>query len=272
MSHCLCGAEIKKKRGMNMERAIKLTRTVDSNGYSMDILRRKKFEISVKADKALFCTPDSKGIGAPRSYIIPNINQLEGMLKNIYWHQGIQPYIDAIRVMNPLPIPMFRSMYELGVSGTNTKKSHPIILNSYIWNVWYKIRFHLEWDPLFENLDQEINTVKQWQIMERRIYSPRKPVYLGRSECIASVEETKFLGEPGAYDGTGEFTFSMMPLRILYAEVSGNNEIRRADWHPKMVNGIIRVPSIEDIKKEDTVVIGNMAPVIPAHMREEMGA
>lgn len=254
-----------------MERAIKFTREYDTIGCPMNVLSQTTFEVSVRGDRALFCTPDSKGIGAPRSYIIPNINQLEGMLKHIYWHPGIQLYIDEVRVMNPLPVPMFGSCcYELGSPGTNTKKAHPIIMNSYIWNVWYKIRFHMEWDPLFQWFDQEMNTKKQLDIMERRIYSPAKPVYFGRSECVAMVEETKFLGESGAYDGTGEVDFSMMPLRILYAEVCGNDEIRRADWCPKMVNGVIKVPSIEEIKVEDTVVIGHKAPVVPPNIRREM--
>lgn len=238
-----------------MESAVKLERKFDINGLRLEQITNKKFEVQIRGEKALFCTGDSRSSGSHRTYMLPVVNQLEFMLRRIYWKPGLIIVIDKIRVMNEIKIPPFSEFMQKGIGYTDSA----LIYRTALIDPWYKIQFHLDWNPMLQYYpghEDEWNILKHWAIMQRCIDAGRWNVFLGQRSCPAEVVSSPFYEDESVYDGTGIIkSDSATPLRVYDPEFCGNNERRMAFWKPTLENGVIQVPGFYDVDLGDSKVI-----------------
>ena len=232
----------------------------DVTGRSLNLLRKHTFEVELLGKKALFTTPESRTIGNKRSYRVPPLEAIREMIKSVYWKPGLMVVVDEIRVMNCMDTALNNDETTRGSVGLDYKLNQPIMITEYLRDPWYKVRFHLDWDPKNLHIREEINTPKQIDMMNRYfIKGARMPCYFGTSECVADVGPTKFDEGIGYYDGSGEIELSYMYLCKIYPEMTENpvwnHQRRLAFWSPVMVDGVIKYPRMEDIPEKDTFVL-----------------
>lgn len=197
-------------------------------------------EYSVYGRYALFTDPLTKTGGEKFSYQIPTYQALKGITESIYWKPTFTWVIDECRIMNLIQTES-KGMRPIKYSGGNDLSYY-----TYLKDVEYRVRAHFEWNENREDLIQDRNENKHFEIAKRMLErGGRRDIFLGTRECQGYVEPCKFEDGTGAYDGS-DLSFGIMVHGITYPDEAIREEERGKMsvrlWNAKMKKGVIYFP------------------------------
>ncbi len=206
--------------------------------------KENSIEYSVWGKYALFTDPFSKTGGEKISYQIPTYQALKGITESIYWKPTFIWYVDECRIMNPIQTES-KGMRPIKYFGGNDLSYY-----TYLRNVEYRVKAHFEWNENRQDLVQDRNENKHYQIAKRMLErGGRRDIFLGTRECQGYVEPCKLQEGTGAYDNNN-LSFGLMVHGITYPdeavreEEKGKMTVRF--WNVTMTKGIIRFPRPEE--------------------------
>ena len=201
-------------------------------------------EYSVFGRYALFTDPVSKTGGEKCSYQIPTYQALKGITESIYWKPTITWIIDECRIMSQIRTES-KGMRPIKYGGGND-----LAYYTYLHNVEYQVRAHFEWNESREDLAQDRNENKHYDIARRMVErGGRRDIFLGARECQGYVEACSFGEGKGAYDGM-DMSYGIMVHGITYPdeavreEEKGKMTVRL--WNAQMKNGVLHFPRPEE--------------------------
>ena len=223
---------------------------------------KNQFEFKVYGDYALFSDPVTRVGGEKCTLPIPTYAALVGVCKSIYAKPTFKIIVDSVKILNPIR--------------TESKGVRPIKYNSngnnlssytYLYKVAYAVRAHFVWNENHQELQQDRNEDKHFQIMQRMIrLGGRRDIFLGVREAQGYIEPCDFDSEISCYEDVPELSFGLMYHSIIYADEAVNYEDKgklTVCFHtPIMRKGIIDFILPEDctikrhIKNADIKVFG----------------
>ncbi len=191
-------------------------------------------EFKVWGKYALFTDPLTKIGGEKCSYHIPTYEALKGIISSVYWKPTIVWFVDKVRAMKRIRT-QTRSAKPVEYSGGNS-----LAIYTYLADVEYQVRAHFEWNLHRDDMANDRNEGKHFEIAKRMIEKGgRRDVFLGARECQAYVEPCRFGEEEGFYDNYGEVAFDLMFHSFDYPDELGEAKFLSRFWRPKMINGKI---------------------------------
>jgi CRISPR-associated protein Cas5d len=197
-------------------------------------------EFSVRGRYALFTDPITKMGGEKCTYHLPTFEALKGVAKSVYWKPTFLWVIDRVRVMRRLRTEA-KSMKPIDFGGGNS-----LAIYTYLSDVEYQVRAHIEWNPHREDLAHDRIDAKHWETAKRCVEKGgRRDVFLGTRECQAYVEPCIFGEGEGYYDDSEELAFGLMFHGFDYPDETGVNELHARFYTPVMRNGVIEYPRPE---------------------------
>ncbi len=195
-------------------------------------------EYSVFGRYALFTDPVSKTGGEKCSYQIPTYQALKGITESIYWKPTITWIIDECRIMSQIRTES-KGMRPIKYGGGND-----LAYYTYLHNVEYQVRAHFEWNESREDLAQDRNENKHYDIARRMVErGGRRDIFLGARECQGYVEPCSFGEGKGAYDGMDMHGITY-PDEAVREEEKGKMTVRL--WNAQMKNGVLHFPRPEE--------------------------
>ncbi len=202
-------------------------------------------EYCVYGRYALFTDPLSKAGGEKCSYQIPTYQALKGITESIYWKPTITWVIDECRIMNPIQTES-KGIRPIKYSGGNDLSYY-----TYLTKVKYQVKAHFEWNENREDLAQDRNENKHYDIAKRMLErGGRRDIFLGARECQGYVEPCVFGEGKSAYEDIDKLSFGIMVHGITYPdeavrkEEKGKMTIRL--WNVQMIKGVLQFPRPED--------------------------
>lgn len=210
-------------------------------------------ECKVYGDYALFTDPVSKAGGEKLSYPVPTYESLKNILKSVYWKPTFIWVVDKVRIMNSLRFEAKGQKLKMFAS-----KQADLSQFTYLKNVEYQIRAHIEWNLAQPALKEDRIMGKHMGIALRHVHrAPRRDPFLGTRECAAYVEPCVFGSGKGAYDGCGTHDLGFMYHGIIWpGEGDTPSEGETGDayvnfWNPTMKDGVIDFirPQACDVRK-----------------------
>ena len=224
----------------------------------MDKFKSHAFYYKLTGDYALFTEPSTKGGGERYSYPVPTHEALRGITSKIYWKPTIQIVIDEVKVINQIKRETHgvRTLTNTFTNKQGVDRAH----YTYLKDVEYLVKFHIEWNEGRPDLAHDRNAGKHMAMMERAIErGGRLPIFLGISECRGYVEpltEEEYHNTPSIYDGV-TVPFGLMFNRFYYGD-DGEveleaNTIMTTFADVTMVDGVINFESVEEITKHKHV-------------------
>ncbi|AKL98465.1 type I-C CRISPR-associated protein Cas5c [Endomicrobium proavitum] len=208
---------------------------------------KNTIEFKVYGKYALFTDPVTKTGGEKCSYQIPTYEAIKGIAKSIYWKPTFLWIIDEMRVMNKI------EMETKGIRPINYDGGNDLSIYTYLKNVEYHVRAHFEWNEFREDLKQDRNDGKHYEIAKRSLEKGgRQDIFLGSRECQGYVEPCVFGEGTSKYDDIDELSFGMMFHSFGYPNESSNSERTNTKelsarlWNAKMQKGVIKFPKPKD--------------------------
>ncbi len=198
-------------------------------------------ECRMYGDYALFTDPVSKAGGEKLSYPVPTYEAIKNALKSVYWKPTFIWVIDKVRIMNPIRFEAKGQKLKMFAA-----KQSDLSQFTYLKNVEYQVRAHIEWNLAQPALREDRNMQKHMAIALRCIHrGPRRDPFLGTRECGITVEPCVFGSGKGAYDGCGTHEVGFMYHGITWpGEGDAPCEDDKGDayinfWNPVMKDGVI---------------------------------
>jgi CRISPR-associated protein Cas5d len=209
---------------------------------------------------ALFTDPITKIGGEKCTYQIPTYEALKGVLGSVYWKPTFIWFIDKMRVMKPIRT-QTRSAKPVIYGG----KGHDLSIYTYLADVEYQVQAHFTWNTNREDLEEDRNEHKHWDVAKRMIQrGGRRDVFLGTRECQAYVEPCEFGAGIGFYDDyPGELSFGMMFHGFNYPDESGEDALQARFWQPKMDKGIVEFIQPNECDPKFLKLVRKMKPAPP---------
>lgn len=211
---------------------------------------KNQISFKVYGRYALFTDPLTKLGGEKCSYHLPTYEALKGIAKSIYWKPTFTWVIDRVRIMKRIRTES-KNVKPLKFGGGDPPND--LAIYTYLADVEYQVEAHFKWNPYREDLKDDRNDGKHFNIANRMLdKGGRRDICLGARECQAYVEPCVFGEGEGFNDDSGEITYGLHFHGFDYPDETGINELHSRFWNPKMVNGIIDFPrpeSNELIKK-----------------------
>lgn len=190
------------------------------------------FELSGRY--ALFSDPITRVGGEKFSYPIPVYEALKGVCESIYWKPTFTWVIDAVRVLAPI------RTESKGIRPIKYTGGNDLSIYTYLTDVHYQVKAHFEWNMQRDDLADDRNEDKHYQIAKRMLErGGRRDIFLGTRECQGYVLPCRFGEGSGAYDEVNELTFGLMVHGLTYADQQKDNILSVRLWQPVMQNGII---------------------------------
>jgi len=216
---------------------------------------KNQISFKVYGRYALFTDPVTKLGGEKCSYHLPTYEALKGITKAIYWKPTFTWFIDRVRVMkrirteskNVKPINI-GGVYPSERDTTKTKEEpyNTLAIYNYLSDVEYQVQAHFEWNPFREDLEDDRNEGKHFNIAKRMLEKGgRRDICLGARECQAYVEPCIFGEGESFHDHSGEITYGLTFHGFDYPDETGINELHTRFWYPKIQDGIIEFPRPE---------------------------
>ncbi|MDD6453474.1 MAG: type I-C CRISPR-associated protein Cas5c [Holdemanella porci] len=199
---------------------------------------RNTIEYTVYGRYALFTDPITKTGGEKFSYPIPTYQALVGITESIYWKPTFHWVIDDVRIMNQI------KMQQQGMRPIHYQNDkNDLSIYTYLKDVEYQVRAHFEWNENREDLAQDRNENKHWDIAKRSLAKGgRRDIFLGTRECQGYVEPVVFGTGASEYDNMS-MSFGVMVHGLTYPDQAYNEETKdhlsARLWNPVMENGII---------------------------------
>lgn len=206
--------------------------------------KANSIEYRVYGKYALFTDPLTKTGGEKFTYQVPTYQALKGITESIYWKPTIIWVIDACRVMNQIQTEA-KGMRPIKYQGGNDLATY-----TYLKDVEYQVRAHFIWNENRQNLADDRNENKHYEIAKRMLErGGRRDVFLGTRECQAYVEPCSFKEGVGAYD-TMDLSFGIMLHGITYPDEAVREKekghMTTRLWNASMQKGIIYFPQPEE--------------------------
>jgi CRISPR-associated protein Cas5d len=201
-----------------------------------------QIEYEVWGRYALFTDPITRVGGEKCSYHIPTYEAIKGITESIYWKPVFIWVIDEVRVMRPIRTES-KNMKPIDISGGNTLATY-----TYLADVRYQVRAHLEWNLLREDLSSDRIAPKHLEIAQRMIRKGgRRDIFLGTRECQGYVEPVTFGEGKSQHLQHGELSYGNMFHGFDYPDNTGRNELVARFWNAKIdADSIIRFPRPDD--------------------------
>lgn len=201
-----------------------------------------QIEYEVWGRYALFTDPITRVGGEKCSYHIPTYEAIKGITESIYWKPVFIWVIDEVRVMRPIRTES-KNMKPIDISGGNTLATY-----TYLADVRYQVRAHLEWNLLREDLTSDRIAPKHLEIAQRMIRKGgRRDIFLGTRECQGYVEPVIFGDGASQHQQHGELSYGNMFHGFDYPDTIGRNELVARFWNAKIdADSIIRFPRPDD--------------------------
>lgn len=201
-------------------------------------------EYTVYGRYALFTDPLTKTGGEKFTYQIPTYQALKGITESIYWKPTIVWVIDDCRIMNLIQTES-KGIRPIKYSGGNDLSSY-----TYLKDVEYHVRAHFEWNDNRNDLEQDRNENKHYEIARRMLErGGRRDIFLGTRECQGYVEPCRFEEGSGAYDGSN-LSFGVMLHGLTYPDEAIREEekgkMTARLWNAQMKDGMIHFPRPEE--------------------------
>ncbi len=197
---------------------------------------------------ALFSDPITRVGGEKFSYPIPVYEALKGVCESIYWKPTFTWVIDAVRVMTPI------RTESKGIRPIKYTGGNDLSIYTYLTDVLYQVKAHFEWNMQREDLSDDRNEDKHFQIAKRMLErGGRRDIFLGTRECQGYVLPCKFGDGAGVYDEVSELAFGLMVHGLTYADQQTEDILSVRLWQPVMRNGII-----EFIRPEHCPIINKL--------------
>lgn len=187
---------------------------------------------------ALFSEPVTRVGGEKFSYQIPTYGALKGITESIYWKPTFKWVIDKVRVMRKIQTEV------KGIRPIKYNGGNELSFYSYLYDVEYQVRAHLEWDENRPGLAADRNMAKHISIANRALSKGgRYDIFLGTRECQGYVEPCKFDVGDGFYDNWDEWDMGYMFHSFTYSNENPEKALTTGFWHPIMKKrGIIDFP------------------------------
>ena len=197
---------------------------------------------------ALFTDPLTKIGGEKFSYQVPTYQALKGITESIYWKPTFIWVIDEVRVMKLI------RMQSQGIRPIHYyDNKNDLSIYTYLREVEYEVKAHFEWNELREDLKNDRNENKHWDIAKRMIEKGgRRDIFLGTRECQGYVEafegNEKYGDKKSDYQGSN-IDFGIMVHGITYPDEQSENKEKDGKklakmqvrlWDCKMVDGVIK--------------------------------
>lgn len=182
----------------------------------MEKYKSKPFYIEIKGDYALFTAPETKGGGEKFSYSVPTRQALQGIVDAIYWKPVIKNVVDEVIVMNPIITEV------KGIRTLISNGKQDISYYSYLKDVRYLVKYHLEWNETREDLKQDRNEKKHQEITLRSIAKGgRRDIFLGTRECIGYIRKITKEEYENSFNENINFNLGIMFHSFKYPEKKG---------------------------------------------------
>lgn len=136
-------------------------------------------------------------MNSPKSYPIPTLEAVRGMLKAIYWHPGVEYAIHRVQICSPIEFGT-ETRNERKDTANHTQKSYAFLKN-YAFIVEFKIVIEMskirEEKPVERNVASQV--VKTREIIRRRIKDQKtwSPVVAGQMQFPVSFSEVSGFDE-----------------------------------------------------------------------------
>ena len=211
------------------------------------------FKVEVWGDYALFSRPEMKAERVTYDVITPSAAR--GLLESVYWHPGLQWYIDRIYVLNKIKFANIRrNEGKSKASARNMKtamdkKTAPPYMamskeiqqraSLLLKDVHYVIEAHFE---LTDKANSSDNKGKFCDIFRRRLQKGQaySQPYFGCRECTAHFREYRAEDITTAYKGEKDLGFMLYDL-----DYSDPNDIKSLFFRAILKDGVLEVNSSE---------------------------
>lgn len=211
---------------------------------------KNQVTFQVEGKYALFTDPATKLGGEKCTYQIPTYEALKGIIKSVYWKPTIIWCIDELRVIRPIRM-QSKNVKPLKY---NDASKNELSTYTYLVDVIYEIKAHFVWNQHREDLKDDRNEGKHFNMAKRMIKKGgRRDVCLGARECQAYVtpidsldSKTGFSTAVGEYDSVEELAFGLMFHSFDYPDETGINKLNANFDIPVMKKGIIKFPQPDE--------------------------
>lgn len=200
-------------------------------------------EFKVSGRYALFSDPLTRIGGEKISYSIPTYEAIKGICQSIYWKPTFIWVVDEVRIMKKI------QTESKGIRPVNYTGGNDLASYTYLKDVEYQVKAHMEWNYNYPELEKDRNKRKHYEMFVRALEKGgRRDIFLGTRECQGYVEPCEFGSGEGYYDDT-DLSFGIMYHGLTYpSEAVRESEkgcITTRLWNAVMKNGIITFPEPE---------------------------
>jgi CRISPR-associated protein Cas5d len=205
---------------------------------------------------ALFTDPLTRAGGEKCSYHIPTYEAIKGITESIYWKPSFTWIVDKVRIMNPIRTEA-KNMKPINIDGIYPSRRNPskkkekpyntLATYTYLADVRYQVLAHFEWNPHRDDLKDDRNEGKHWDIAKRMLRKGgRRDIFLGTRECQGYVQPCEFGSGGRHHQQSGELSYGLMFHGFDYPDTTGKNELHARFWHGKVNSeSIIEYPRPE---------------------------
>lgn len=202
-------------------------------------------EYEMWGKNALYSEPLSRG-SEKMSFPIPTYQSLIGTSESIYWKPSFKYIIDDLRVINPIKVES-KSMRPL--DKRLALNHNTLAFYTYLSDVRYQVRCHIEWNLQREDLAADRNMKKHTAIFKRALKAGgRRDLFLGTRECQGYVKPQAFDSGDGYYDNVTSQYFGLMFHGYNYPSDTGDPMLSVRMDAPIMKNGVVHFKRPEECK------------------------
>ncbi|MCL1850186.1 MAG: type I-C CRISPR-associated protein Cas5c [Bacteroidetes bacterium] len=205
-----------------------------------------KIEYLLTGRYALFTDPVTKIGGEKSTYHLPTYQAIKGITESIYWKPTFIWIIDKVRIINKI-LTESKNVKPLLMDGQYGTNRHDLSTYTYLRDVIYQVQAHFEWNIKREDLAQDRNEDKHYQIAQRMLEKGgRRDIFLGSRECQGYVEPCRFGNGKSHYDNEDELSYGLMFHSFEYPSESGIEKLSAYFWQAKLKGGVIDFPRPEN--------------------------
>ncbi|MGT2910824.1 type I-C CRISPR-associated protein Cas5c [Streptococcus cameli] len=146
--------------------------------------RSRNFYARIRADRALFTNPATKGGSERSSYSVPTRQALQGIVDSIYFKPTFVNVVTEVKIINQIQTELH------GVRALLHDYKADLSYVSYLSDVEYLVKYHFIWNESREDLSHDRLSNKHEAIMQRSLKKGgRRDIFLGTRECLGVVDE-----------------------------------------------------------------------------------
>ncbi|MCP1102030.1 CRISPR-associated protein Cas5d [Aequitasia blattaphilus] len=210
-------------------------------------MKKNQITYKVSGRYALFTDPMTKIGGEKSTMVVPTAEALIGVTSSVYWKPTIKWRIDEVKILNPI------RTESKGIRPIKYDGGNDLSFYTYLADVAYEVKAHFEFNEFRQDLRQDFQEDKHFQIAKRSIKrGGRRDIFLGVRECQGYVEEI-IEEETSCYENTPDMEFGLVFHSFLYPDQSGKEELEALFWYPKMEKGIIKFCKQEECPVRRTI-------------------